>query len=97
MNILQVPVVAQEDVTELLEVELLFATSASALAIAVMSELFDSQVTKVKHIIILMVPYIMRKKFFTFLKFVKIVLHVEAFGLKLLNKSRLLGKTVNLF
>lgn len=47
MNILQVPVVAQEGV-ELLEVELLFATSASALAVVVLSLLFDSQETSVK-------------------------------------------------
>ncbi|MGE8720538.1 hypothetical protein ACO2KH_04320 [Leptospira terpstrae] len=48
MNILQVPVVAQEDVAELLEEELLFVTSASALATAVLSELFGSQETSVK-------------------------------------------------
>lgn len=63
MNILQVPVVAQEDVAELLEEELLLVTSASALATAVLSELFGSQETKVKQIKLTMISLISDRKF----------------------------------
>lgn len=48
INILQIPVVVQEGVVELLEVELLFVTSASAPAAAVLSLLLDSQDIRVK-------------------------------------------------
>lgn len=63
INILQVPVVVQEGVVELLEVELLLVTRASAPAVAVLSLLLVSQDISVKQVMIPIIPIVIRKEF----------------------------------
>ncbi|WP_243401319.1 hypothetical protein [Leptospira harrisiae] len=69
INILQVPVVTHEDDVELLEVELLFATSARAPAVVVSLLVFPgSQETSKKQVKLIMIRFDMSKEFAKFLK-----------------------------